>query len=106
MALKAWVVLEKYDSCYVVPASAVTQKGSDSQVFIREGNKFIARNVEVGAATHGQSTILSGVKDNEVLAMRNPFETRKLKLPDFSKAGAQQGGPPMGGGRMMRIEMH
>jgi HlyD family secretion protein len=106
MALKAWVVLEKYDSCYVVPASAVTQKGSDSQVFIREGNKFVTRNVEVGAATHGQSTILNGVKDNEVLAMRNPFETRKLKLPDFSKAGAGQGGPPMGGGRMMRIEFH
>jgi len=43
------------------------------------------------------------VSNGEVIALRNPFETRKLYLPDFSKGTAEQrrGGPGRGG---MRIE--
>jgi hypothetical protein len=61
---------------------------------------------------HGQATILSGMNDKELIALRNPFETRQLKRPDFSKApsptqqrrGGPGGdmmplGPPGGGGR-------
>ncbi len=92
MALKAMVILEKYDSCFVVPASAVTAKGNESLVYVKQGDKFIARPVTLGASGHGQATILDGVKENEVVAMRNPFETRKVHLPDFSKASAGQGG--------------
>jgi len=98
MSLKADVILEKYDSCFVVPASAVTPKGSQTLVYIKQGEKFIARSVTVGAASHGQTTILSGVQDKELIAMRNPFESRKAHLPDFSKAGAGGGG---GGMRIM-----
>jgi HlyD family secretion protein len=107
MALKARVVLEKYDSCFVVPSSAITMKGADPTVYVRQADKFVSRVVKVGASNHGQATILDGVKDREVVAMRNPYETRKLKLPDFSKGSTGgQGGPggmggPPGGGRMM-----
>ena len=53
---------------------------------------------------HGQAILLSGVKDGELIALRNPFENRKAHLPDFSKAGVGgRGGPgPGGGGMMMR----
>jgi HlyD family secretion protein len=98
MSLKAEVVLEKYDSCFVVPAGAVTQKGADSLVYVKQGDKFVPRPVKIGAAGHGQSTILAGVDEGSLIAVRNPFETRKAHLPDFSKAGAGGGG---GGGRMM-----
>lgn len=100
MALKAMVILEKYDSCFVVPASAVTEKGTENLVYVKQGDKFIARPVKLGASGHGQATILDGVKENEVVAMRNPFETRKTHLPDFSKASAGQGGV------RMRFGMH
>jgi HlyD family secretion protein len=98
MSLKADVILEKYDSCFVVPASAVTSKGSETLVYIKQGEKFTSRPVKIGSASHGQSTILSGVQEKELIAMRNPFETRKAHLPDFSKAGAGAGG---GGMRIM-----
>jgi hypothetical protein len=98
MYLKADVILEKYDSCYVVPASAVTTKGMEALVYVKQGEKFVPKPVRVGAETHGQATILSGVEENELIAMRNPFELRKAHLPDFSKAGAAGAG---GGG--MRI---
>ena len=101
----ARVIPQKYENCFVVPASAITEKGIDSLAYIKQGDRFVARNVKVGAGMHGQAIILSGVKDGELIALRNPFESRKAHLPDFSKAGVGgRGGPgpgmPMrGGGR-------
>jgi len=85
MALRARVILEKYDSCFVVPAGAITPKGNDMVVYIKQGDAFVPRTVQVGIGKHGQATILSGVEEKELIALRNPFETRKLSLPDFSK---------------------
>ncbi len=100
MSLKAEVVLEKYDSCFVVPASAVTTKGTETLVYVKDGDGFASRPVKLGTGTHGQSAILGGVEENQIIAMRNPFETRKAHLPDFSKAGAPAGGG-MGGMRII-----
>jgi len=104
MSLKADVVLEHYDSCFVVPSSAITTKGAEATVYIKQKDRFVPRQVKVGSGTHGQSTILEGVKDGELIAMRNPFEVRKAYLPDFSKAQGADLQGPMGGGR--RIFMH
>jgi HlyD family secretion protein len=101
MSLEADVILEKYDSCFVVPASAVTLKGAEALVHVKQGDRFVPRPVTIGTGTHGQSVVLSGVKDNETIAMRNPFETRKAHLPDFSKASAPGSG--MGGGMRIMI---
>jgi hypothetical protein len=109
MNLRGDVVLEKYDSCYVVPSSAVTyrEKERDSQVYVKKGEKFVAQTVKTGLSSHGEAVILSGVQDGTLIALRNPFETRKLYLPDFSKGttadqgGMMRGGMPPGG-MMMR----
>jgi len=101
MSLKAQVILEKYDTCFVVPASAITSKGADNTVYIKNADRFVPRPVKVGAGVHGQAILLSGVQEDEWIAMRNPFETRKAYLPDFSKGSA--GAPGAGGG--MRIMM-
>jgi len=96
---RARVVPEKYENCYVVPASAVTEKGIDSLVYIKEGERFVGRSVKIGTGMHGQAIILSGVKEGELIALRNPFESRKAHLPDFSKAGVGgRGGPGRGPG--------
>jgi HlyD family secretion protein len=92
MNLRADVVLEKYDSCFVVPSSAVTyrEKEKDTQVYIKQGDSFEAKTVQTGLSSHGEAVILDGVEDGQLLALRNPYETRKLYLPDFSK-GTQSG---------------
>jgi multidrug efflux pump subunit AcrA (membrane-fusion protein) len=104
MALLARVILEKYDSCYVVPSSAIDFKNDQALVYIKKGKDYERRNVKLGLGKHGQATILSGVNESELVALRNPFEEKKLKLPDFGKASASnqgrgRGGP--GGGQMM-----
>jgi multidrug efflux pump subunit AcrA (membrane-fusion protein) len=103
MYVRGDVLLEKYESCFVVPASAVTEKKEGNVVYVQKGDRFIAKPVEVGLGSHGQAIILKGVDDGEIVALRNPFEERKLSLPDFSKAtaGRQRGPGGPGGGQQM-----
>jgi multidrug efflux pump subunit AcrA (membrane-fusion protein) len=104
MKLQARVIMEKYDSCFMVPASVLDydEKEYKIYVYVKKGSGWEKREVKLGLGKHGQATILSGVYDKEDIALRNPFETRQLKLPDFSKASAvnqqRRGGP---GGDMM-----
>jgi RND family efflux transporter MFP subunit len=108
MNLKGEVLLQEYESCFVVPSGAVTyrEKEKDNLVYVKKGDKFVAQKVQTGLSSHGEAVILSGVQDGELIALTNPFEIRKLYLPDFSKGSTtQQGRGPMGGmppgGRMM-----
>jgi hypothetical protein len=114
MALQARVILEKYDSCFVVPASALDIRDTDSNVYVyvKTGDSgdakrdYQKRIVEIGMAKHGQATILKGVKEGELVALRNPIETRALKLPDFTKAtnlNQQRRGGPGGQQDLMRM---
>jgi HlyD family secretion protein len=86
MRLQADITKEKYNSCLVVPANAVTEKGGEKLVYIHQDDNFIPRSVETAPGPHGQTVILSGIADGEVVALRNPFEVRQLYLPDFGKA--------------------
>jgi len=108
MYLRGDVVLEKYESCFVVPSSAVNNrdKERDSLVYVKKGDRFFEQKVQTGLSSHGEAVILGGVEEGAQIALRNPFETRKLYLPDFSKGstgqqGRMPGGPP-GGMMMMR----
>ena len=99
MSLQGDVVLQKYESCFVVPSGAVTyrEKEKDNLVYVKKGNKFEPKPVQTGLSSHGEAIILGGVEDGELIALQNPYETRKLYLPDFSKGSATQQGPGPGG---------
>jgi multidrug efflux pump subunit AcrA (membrane-fusion protein) len=109
MNLQGEVILQKYETCFVVPSGAVNyrEKEKDNIVYLKKGEKFVGKTVQTGLSSHGEAIILSGVEDGELIALTNPFETRKLYLPDFSKGGSTQQGPgmlgmpPPGGGMMM-----
>lgn len=95
MNLRADIVLEEYDSVFVVPSSAVTYNDKDSIVYVQVKDEFVPKAVETGLGSHGEAVILSGIEEGELLALRDPFKTRQLHLPDFSK-GTQSdtfGGP-------------
>jgi HlyD family secretion protein len=108
MSLRGDIILEKYDACFVVPSSAVNyrEKERDNLVYVKEENRFIPKKVKTGLSAHGEAIILDGVADGDLIALRNPFETRKLTLPDFSKGSATQDSMmPAGMDRRMMQQM-
>jgi HlyD family secretion protein len=110
MNLRGDVVLQKYESCFVVPSGAVNyrERERESLVYIKKDGQFVPQTVKTGLSSHGEAVILDGVREGELIALTNPFETRKLYLPDFSKGtqsdrgGMPMGGPPRGMMMMMR----
>jgi len=110
MNLEGDVVLQNYESCFVVPSGAVTyrEKEKDNLVYVKKGNKFEPKTVKTGLSSHGEAIILGGVEDGEIIALTNPYETRKVYLPDFSKGSGTElgrgpgGMPPPSMMRMMR----
>lgn len=92
MTVRADVVLQKFESCFVVPVSAVTMKGSEATVYIQNGESFDPRVVQVGTRSHGLYPVLNGVEAGELVALRNPYESRKSYLPDFSKVDMNTSG--------------
>jgi multidrug efflux pump subunit AcrA (membrane-fusion protein) len=109
MNLQGEVILQKYESCFVVPSGAVNyrEKEKDNIVYLKKDTKFVGQTVQTGLSSHGEAIILSGVEDGDLIALTNPFESRKLYLPDFSKGSSQQGrgmgGMPMPPGGMMMM---
>jgi HlyD family secretion protein len=97
MLLQTEVIKQRFDSCVVVPSSAVTTKDEEHLVYIEQGNTFLPRPVEIVNGSKGQTVILNGIREGEILALHNPYETRKLSLPDFGKAvSARENRPPRG----------
>ncbi len=89
MAVHAEVTTTRYDSCFILPASAVTQKDNRNLVFIQQSEDFLQREVQIAPGSHGLAVITDGIEDGEIIALRNPFEARKLYLPDFGKADSR-----------------
>jgi multidrug efflux pump subunit AcrA (membrane-fusion protein) len=104
MNLQGDVVLQNYEACFVVPSSAVNfrEKERDTLVYLKAGGTFVPKTVKTGLSAHGEAIILDGIADGDLIALRNPFETRKLTLPDFSKGTQGRGMPGRGDMMMMR----
>jgi multidrug efflux pump subunit AcrA (membrane-fusion protein) len=104
MLLEAGIIRQKFNSCMIVPESAIVTKEDEDLVYTQQNGKFTPRAVETAPGPHGQMLILKGVGEGEIIALRNPFETRKLSLPDFSKASRTENRnrPPSRGMSRMR----
>jgi multidrug efflux pump subunit AcrA (membrane-fusion protein) len=97
MNLRADVVLHEYESVFVVPSGAVTERPlqNDTVVHIQVGpDRFEPRMVEVGLGSHGEAVILSGVQAGETIALVDPAGPRQLTLPDFNAAQTTTGTQP------------
>jgi len=97
MLLRADVVLQEYESVFIVPSGAVTERPlqSDTVVHIQVGqDRFEQRVVEMGLGSHGEAVILSGVNEGETIALVDPAGPRQLSLPDFNATQTTGGGQP------------
>lgn len=69
----------------IVPAAAVLDNNGISFVFVREGNNFEKRTVEIGRKVGGDIEIISGVFPDEEVVTQGNYQLQYLKPPAAPK---------------------
>ncbi len=82
------------DDVLAVPLAAVfTELNPDSQryerfVYVRNGNSFERRNVQIGVSDYFYAEVQSGLNAGDVVALEQPAEERNSKAPGVAVAGS------------------
>jgi cobalt-zinc-cadmium efflux system membrane fusion protein len=87
MAVEARIVSGGRKDALVVPVSALVEDEGLKVVYVKEGNRYERRPVEVGAINFQSAEILSGVKAGEEVVIASAYQ-----LKNMGKAGAEEGG--------------
>jgi biotin carboxyl carrier protein len=107
----AEIIVERIPNTLYVPFQGIFEAGSQHIVYVKKGDTFETRKVEVGSRSESQIAIKSGLEEGEQIALAPPFDdgssaTKKKKAgqaaqPSFPGAGGAEA-PPAGGGRRRR----
>jgi len=108
----AEIIVERIPNTLYVPFQGIFEAGSQHIVYVKKGNTFETRKIEVGSRSESQIAIKSGLEEGEQIALAPPFDdgrsTAKKKKtgepaqPSFPGAGGADAAPPAGGGRKRR----
>jgi HlyD family secretion protein len=108
----AEIIVERIPNTLYVPFQGIFEAGSQRIVYVKKGNTFETRKVEVGPRSESQIAIKSGLKEGEEIALTPPFDegraaAKKKKAgqtaqPSFPGGGGGDATPPAGGGRRRR----
>ncbi len=95
------IIVEKIPNAVHIPAQAVFEKEGKLVVYVKEGNKFVARPIKIGKRSESTLVVAEGLKEGETIAMANPEAKPGTKQKSDDKGGS--GGPmnalPGGGGK-------
>lgn len=95
------IIVEKIPNAIHIPAQAVFEKEGKLVVYVKEGQKFVARPIKIGRRSESTLVVAEGLKEGETIAMANPEAKPGTKQKSDDKGGS--GGPmnalPGGGGK-------
>jgi biotin carboxyl carrier protein len=107
----AEIIVERIPNTLYVPFQGVFEAGAQHIVYVKKGDTFETRKVEVGPRSESQISIKSGLEEGEQIALAPPFDdgrsAPKKKAgepaqPSFPGAGGGDAAPAAGGGRRRR----
>ena len=107
----AEIIVERIPDTLYVPFQGVFEAGTGHIVYVKNGNTFEARKVEVGPRSESQISIKSGLEEGEQIALALPFDDGRAEKkkksaqpaqPSFPGGGGGEAAPPAGGGRRRR----
>lgn len=87
MRLRADIEAGHHPEALVLPKSAVIKMGTGFSVFVRQGESYREKKVEVVDGDHG-FYVVRGLEEGEQVCLKHPFEREQLRLPDFSAPSA------------------
>lgn len=85
------IIVEKIPNAIHIPAQAVFEKDGHLVVFVKEGEKFVARRIKIGRRSESTLVVADGLKSGETIAMANPEAKPGTKQKSEDKGGS--GGP-------------
>jgi len=66
------VVLDQKDNVLVAPLEAVNSEGGRNVVYVKQGDQFLPREVQLGERNNTQAEILAGLKPGDEVALARP----------------------------------
>jgi hypothetical protein len=107
----AEIIVERIPDTLYVPFHGVFEVGVGHVVYVKKGDTFEPRKVEVGPRSESQISIKSGLEEGEQIALAMPFDDGRAEKkkksaqtaqPSFPSGGGGEATPPAGGGRRRR----
>ncbi len=78
LSASADIQLARRDDEMVVPRAAVGMSGGRAAVWVREGEAFVARPVEIGPLSDTEAVVLSGLTEGEIIAAQGLHDESML----------------------------
>ena len=77
------IMISRQQQALVIPRAALGDSGGQSVVWVSEGDGFAQRRVEIGLVGDTEVTVLSGLREGEVIAaQRLAGETGLIDFPE------------------------
>lgn len=86
------IIVEKIPNAIHIPAQAVFEREGKMVVFVKEGERFVARQIKPSKRSESTLVVSEGLKPGEVIAMADP----EAKPGAGKKGGDSKGGGAMG----------
>ena len=77
MSATAEVVIESEPNTVLVPVRASIMYNGKPAVYVRKGQEFVIRPIEVGKRNDTDMVVLKGLREGEEVALENPIEAAK-----------------------------
>jgi HlyD family secretion protein len=77
MSATAEIVLESQPGVLLIPARASFSHNGKPAVYVRQGQQFKIRNIEVGKRNETDIVVLKNLREGEIIALENPAEAAK-----------------------------
>lgn len=94
------IIVEKISNAIHVPIQAVFEKDGKQVVYVKNGNRFEARQIKPIKRSESVMIVSSGVKPGDVIALANPEAKPGDKKKDDAKGGGAAASLPGGKGGM------
>jgi len=70
--VRATLILEHRDEALVVPRQAVVEEQGGYRVYLRDGDRFVPREVSIGATSAGLVEVTAGLAEGDEVALKPP----------------------------------
>lgn len=86
MTCRAEVLIDHYNDAIYVPVQSVVRVGNQPTVYVREGDEFVPRPVDLGLSNNRMVRVIDGVRPGELVSLAPPLAPAAAEDEAFAAA--------------------